>query len=73
MPDHDHDLVGFQGQAGQQAPDMPDDFVKMVSERYIELYNHITGEQFDYADVSNVLDRVENNIRGFLKETYPAI
>ena len=57
---------GFQGHAGQQVPDMPDDFVNMVSDRYIELYESITGEKFIRADVSDVLNRVDKNIRGFL-------
>ncbi len=59
---------GFMGQAGQQVPFMPDDFVDSVSERYIELYEHITGEAFVKADVSNVLQRVESNINDFLKQ-----
>ncbi len=59
---------GFQGHTGQQAPDMPDDFVNMVSDRYIELYESITGEKFIRADVSDVLNRVDKNIRGFLSE-----
>ena len=59
---------GFMGQEGQQVPDMPDEFVNSVSERYIELYEHITGEPFVKADVSNVLRRVEDNINGFLKQ-----
>jgi phosphoribosylaminoimidazole-succinocarboxamide synthase len=53
---------GFQGQEGQAAPDMPDDFVQRVSERYIELYERITGEKFEKADVSNIQERVEKNI-----------
>ena len=57
---------GFQGHAGQQVPDMPDDFVNMVSDRYIELYESITGEKFIRADVSDVLNRVDKNIKGFL-------
>ncbi|HSG67150.1 MAG TPA: phosphoribosylaminoimidazolesuccinocarboxamide synthase [Bacteroidales bacterium] len=59
---------GFMGQQGQEPPFMPDDFVNSVSERYIELYEHITGEKFIKADVSNVLKRVEDNINNFLKE-----
>jgi len=58
---------GFQGQAGQQVPEMSDEFVESVSERYIELYENITGEQFNKADVSNVLNRVEANINEYLK------
>jgi phosphoribosylaminoimidazole-succinocarboxamide synthase len=57
---------GFQGKTGQNVPFMSDDFVKSVSERYIELYEGITGEKFIRADASEVLKRVENNITGFL-------
>lgn len=59
---------GFQGKEGQKAPDMPDDFVNSVSERYIELYENITGEPFVKSDVSHVLERVEKNVTNFLKE-----
>lgn len=58
---------GFQGKEGQQMPDMPEDFVESVSERYIELYEKITGEKFEKSDLTNVHDRVENNIRDYLK------
>jgi len=57
---------GFQGKEGQSIPDMSDDFVKTVSERYIELYEKITGESFIRSDVSKVVERVENNILDFL-------
>lgn len=57
---------GFQGKEGQQAPDMDDEFVSRVSERYIELYESITGETFQHSDVSDVPARVEENIRKFL-------
>ncbi len=57
---------GFQGKDGQVVPDMPDDFVNQVSERYIELYEKITGEPFIKSDISNVLFRVENSIRNFI-------
>ena len=53
---------GFQGKEGQVVPEMTDDFVNEVSERYIELYEKITGEAFVKSDVSNVLDRVEGNV-----------
>ena len=59
---------GFQGQAGQQVPEMTEAYVKSVSDRYIELYESITGEKFIKADVKDVLARVENNINNFLKE-----
>jgi phosphoribosylaminoimidazole-succinocarboxamide synthase len=57
---------GFQGKEGQQVPEMTDDFVQSVSERYIELYEKITGEKFVKADVSKILDRVESNIMNYL-------
>jgi len=61
---------GFQGKEGQQVPVMDDDFVNLVSERYIELYENITGEKFERADVTNVPARVESNINKFLEAYY---
>jgi phosphoribosylaminoimidazole-succinocarboxamide synthase len=58
---------GFQGQSGQKVPEMTDDFVNQVSERYIELYENITGEKFARADISNVPERIEKNCMEFLK------
>jgi len=58
---------GFQGKEGQPVPFMPDEFVKQISDRYIELYEHITGEKFVKEDLSNVLNRVEQNINSSLK------
>ncbi len=58
---------GFQGREGEQVPEMTDDFIHLVSERYIELYEGITGEKFVRSDVSNVIGRVETNIKEFLK------
>jgi phosphoribosylaminoimidazole-succinocarboxamide synthase len=58
----------FMGQQGQQVPDMSDEFVNSVSERYIELYENITGEKFIKADVSDVLNRVEKNISDYLSK-----
>jgi phosphoribosylaminoimidazole-succinocarboxamide synthase len=59
---------GFMGQEGQEVPYMSDEFVNSVSERYIELYEKITGEKFVKADVSDVLKRVEKNIREYLEK-----
>jgi len=59
---------GFQGLKGQEIPEMPDDFVNEVSERYIELFEKITGEKFQKSDISNVSERVEKNISDFLKQ-----
>jgi phosphoribosylaminoimidazole-succinocarboxamide synthase len=58
---------GFQGKAEQEVPEMTDAFVNQVSERYIELYEKITGEKFIRADISNVPERIERNCRIFLK------
>ncbi|MBS4056293.1 MAG: phosphoribosylaminoimidazolesuccinocarboxamide synthase [Bacteroidetes bacterium] len=57
---------GFQGQHGQQVPTMTDAFVHSVSERYIELFEKVTGETFVKADSANVLSRIEKNINDFL-------
>lgn len=56
----------FQGLEGQTMPDMPDEFVSSVTDRYIELYELITGERFAKMDNSNILNRVETNIKTFL-------
>ena len=56
----------FQGLDGQAMPIMPDEFVTTVSDRYIELYEKITGEKFFRADNSNVDERIEKNVLGFL-------
>jgi phosphoribosylaminoimidazole-succinocarboxamide synthase len=52
----------FQGKEGQTVPEMSDEFVTQVSERYIELYENITGDKFNRADISNVQQRIEKNI-----------
>jgi phosphoribosylaminoimidazole-succinocarboxamide synthase len=57
---------GFQGKDGQAVPEMTDEFVNSVSERYIELYEKITGEKFVKLDISDVLKRVEKNISDFI-------
>jgi phosphoribosylaminoimidazole-succinocarboxamide synthase len=58
---------GFQGQDGQQIPDMTDTYIESVSERYIELYENILGEQFVKADISNINERIEKNVIAFLE------
>jgi phosphoribosylaminoimidazole-succinocarboxamide synthase len=57
---------GFQGLEGQQMPIMPDDFVKTVTDRYIELYERITGKQFVPADTSDIENRIKENVNEFL-------
>lgn len=59
---------GFQGLEGQQMPDMPDEFVQLVSDRYIELYEKITGKSFVKADTSNVKERINNNVTAVLEQ-----
>jgi phosphoribosylaminoimidazole-succinocarboxamide synthase len=59
---------GFQGKDGQQIPEMTDEVVASISERYIELYENILGEKFQRADTSNVLSRVEKNITSYLNK-----
>ena len=57
---------GFQGKEGQAIPEMTDDFVGRVSDRYIELYEKVTGEKFIRGDVSNIEERIRNNVEKFL-------
>src|SRR4051812_14222276 len=58
---------GFQGKDGQKVPAMSDEYVKSVSDRYIELYENIIGEKFVRADAADVVKRIEKNIENFLK------
>lgn len=59
---------GFQGLEGQVMPDMPDEFVDVVTDRYIELFERITGKPFEKADTSNINKRIEANVARFLIE-----
>ena len=58
---------GFQGLAGQTVPEMTDEVVAGITDRYIELYEHITGEKFVPAEDGDVEKRIENSILSFLK------
>lgn len=58
----------FQGKEGQSIPEMTDDYIESVSERYIELYENITGEKFVKADVSNIHERIEKNVLEYLQK-----
>lgn len=58
---------GFQGKEGQTVPEMTPEIVAGISERYIELFENITGEKFDRADVSNISARIEKNVVDYLK------
>lgn len=57
---------GFQGKEGQQIPEMSDAKIEEISDRYIELYEQITGETFVKANTDNVLARIEKNVTEFL-------
>jgi phosphoribosylaminoimidazole-succinocarboxamide synthase len=58
----------FQGFEGQTIPEMSDAYIKSVSDRYIELYENITGEAFIKSDISNITSRISNNLTEYLKE-----
>ena len=57
---------GFQGLEGQQIPNMTDEYIETVSERYIELYENILGEKFVKADISNIDERIKKNVLEYL-------
>ena len=57
----------FQGKDGQSIPNMSEEYCNQVAERYIELFELITGDKFIKEDVSDVLNRVEKNIANYLK------
>jgi phosphoribosylaminoimidazole-succinocarboxamide synthase len=59
---------GFQGKENQQIPEMSDEKVVEISNRYIELYEQITGEEFVKASAGNVLERIEKNVMDFLSK-----
>ena len=57
---------GFQGKEGQQIPDMSQQYVESVSDRYIELFENILGEKFVKSDISNIEERIFNNVQTYL-------
>jgi phosphoribosylaminoimidazole-succinocarboxamide synthase len=59
---------GFQGLEGQSLPEMTDAFIETISERYIELYEHITGEVFVKGDYQNIESRIEKNILNYIQK-----
>ena len=58
---------GFQGLEGQKVPEMTPEVVSGITDRYIELYEHITGEKFERTECDDVLSRIYANIEGFIK------
>ena len=57
---------GYQGKEGQTIPEMTDEFVESVSERYIELYEKVTGEKFERVPSESILNRIDKNINEYL-------
>jgi phosphoribosylaminoimidazole-succinocarboxamide synthase len=57
---------GFQGKDGQSVPEMSDEIVESISDRYIELFEQITGEKFVKADIKNIESRIEKAIMAYL-------
>ena len=58
--------TGFQGLEGQEVPFMSEQYIKSVSDRYIELYENITGENFVKADTTNIAQRIKENVLNYL-------
>ena len=58
---------GFQGLEGQTMPEIPDEFVQSVSDRYIELFESITGRGFEKANTENIKERIFRNTAAYLK------
>ncbi len=56
---------GFQGKDGQTIPEMTDEFVESVTDRYIELYEKVSGEKFEKIELTNPKERIENNVKSF--------
>tara|TARA_A100000171_G_C2137073_1_gene151174 strand:- start:2631 stop:3575 length:945 start_codon:yes stop_codon:yes gene_type:complete len=59
---------GFQGKEGQQIPEMTDEVVKSISDRYIELFEKVTGDKFVKHPTQEIEKRIENNILGYLNK-----
>jgi phosphoribosylaminoimidazole-succinocarboxamide synthase len=57
---------GFQGKEGQQIPEMTTEYIATVSDRYIELFENILGEKFVKSDISNIEERIFNNVQAYL-------
>ena len=57
---------GFQGKPGQEVPEMTDEIVEGISQRYMELYENITGEKFQGGNTTGLLERIETNVANYL-------
>ena len=58
---------GFQGQEGQQVPEMTEEIVNGITDRYVELYENITGEKFEKAEGSDIPARIETNVSQWIE------
>ncbi len=61
---------GFQGLEGQMIPEMTEEKIEEISNRYIELYENITGKRFNRANTDNILERIDKNVTGFLNSRF---
>ena len=59
---------GFQGLEGQKMPEMPEEFVQTITDRYIELYERISGNIFVKAEVSDIANRIQSNVENYLNK-----
>ena len=59
---------GFQGLEGQKMPEMPDEFVQTITDRYIELYERISGNTFVKAETSDIVNRIQSNVENYLNK-----
>ena len=57
---------GFQGRPGETVPEMTEEIISSISDRYIELYENITGEKFEKSSTEDILGRMEGNIKNML-------
>ena len=59
---------GFQGLEGQTMPEMPEEFVQTITDRYIELYERISGNTFVKAEISDIANRIQSNVENYLNK-----
>jgi phosphoribosylaminoimidazole-succinocarboxamide synthase len=59
---------GFQGLEGQKLPEMPEEFVQTITDRYIELYERISGNTFVKAETSDIVNRIQSNVENYLNK-----
>ena len=60
---------GFQGKPGQKLPEMSDNYISSISQRYIELYEAITGKTFVKSSVEDLTERIQKNVEEYLNQS----